>query len=76
VFYAIRRVNGTSGSHTYVDASWRYSLDVDVTETDRPNTFMTAMQLNRWPVSTPELGLDKRDSCIPAHPIRWKELLP
>ena len=75
VFYATRRVNGTSGSHTYVDASWWYSLDVVVTEIHRPDSFVTELELNRWPVATPELGFDMRDACIPAHPVRWEELI-
>ena len=78
VFYATRRVNGTSGTHTYVDASWWYSLDVDVGEVDPPGTFLTALELKRWPVASPEIGWEDLEksggACIPAHLIRWKDI--
>ena len=77
VFYATRRVNGTSGNHTYVDATWWYSLDVDVGEVDPPGTYLTALELKRWPVASPQLGfeeLERIGSRIPAHLIRWKDL--
>ena len=79
VFYATRRVNGTSGGHTYVDASWWYCLDVDVGAVDPPGTYLTALQLKRWPVASPEVGWEDLEESggarIPAHLIRWKDLL-
>ncbi|MBQ6923683.1 MAG: hypothetical protein IJQ73_03495 [Kiritimatiellae bacterium] len=78
VFYATRRVNGTSGTHTYVDASWWYCLDVDVGKVDPPGTFLTALELKRWPVASPEIGWEDLENSggarIPAHLIRWKDI--
>jgi hypothetical protein len=79
VFYATRRVNGTSGGHTYVDATWWHSLDVNVGEVDPPGgTYLTSLELQQWPVASPQLGYEELERLggtrVPAHLVRWKEL--
>lgn len=75
IFYATRRINGAGESHTYVDVTWWYSLDVSVQKIDPPGAVLTDLRLNRWSIASPELGFEMCDSCIPAHPIRWKDVL-
>lgn len=78
VFYATRRVNGTSGNHTYVDATWRYSLDVDPIPGEGPwdgNPNRTKLVLTRWAVSCPELGAEAAEKRLPCHPVPWRTLL-
>ena len=75
VFYATRRINGSGGSHTYTDVTWWHSLDVVVSEIDPPGAFLTELQLKRWSVASPELGEGVLDSRIPAHLIRWNDIV-
>lgn len=74
VFCATRRMDGNNGGHTYVDVTWEYSLGVATQSIEPPGAVLTALDFQRWPMATPELGLDMLESSIPAHPVRWREL--
>ncbi len=74
VFFATQRMEGSSGTHTYVDVSWGRSLGVDVAgaKADGGCEF-ASLDLVSWSVDSPELGWTDWKATM--HLARWSDIL-
>lgn len=72
VFYATQRMEGSGGTHSYVDITWRHSLGVDILG-DADGLQIAALELRCWSVSLPECGL--LDWKVPMHLAKWADIL-
>ena len=83
VFYATRRVEGTSGTHSFVDVTWWHALRVDVTphvpagkanaEWEPSDGADISIELVRYPVASPEAGLAGESRKFRL--ARWSEIV-
>jgi len=83
VFYATRRVEGTSGTHSFVDVTWWHALQVAVSpkvpagkanaEWEPSDGADVSIELKRYSDASPETGLtDETRKC---RLVRWTDLL-